>query len=52
MAFKTVEEAFILDDIPELHDRLIAAEGKILNYSVVTNDPDIQASKFVETIWK
>jgi len=25
---------------------------KMLNYPVVTNDPDLQASKSVEAIWK
>lgn len=52
MTLTTVAEAFVIDDIPELHDKLIAADENTLNYSVITNDPDIQASRFVETIWK
>jgi len=52
MTLRTVAEAFVIDDIPELHDKLIAADGNTLNYSVITNDLDIQGSRFVETIWK
>lgn len=47
----TVLEVFIIDDIPELHDRLIAASAKELNIPILTNDPEIQSSKHVEAIW-
>lgn len=52
MTFKTVNIAFEIDDIPELHDRLIAAIGKQLNIEVITNDPEIEDSRHVNTIWK
>lgn len=46
-----VKSAFRIVDIPELHDRLIAASGLVLSCPVITNDPKIIASKFVATIW-
>jgi predicted nucleic acid-binding protein len=46
-----IKSAFEIIDIPELHDRLIAASGKVLGYPIVTNDPKIIASKFVSTVW-
>lgn len=49
---KTIDIAFKIDDIPELHDRLIAALGKELELPIITNDPVIQKSKHVSTIWK
>lgn len=52
MTLSTVKEAFEIDDIPELHDRLIAATGKELNIPILTNDPDIQNSSFVKSIWQ
>ena len=36
-----------IDDIPELHDRLIAATAKYLDIPIITNDPLIKKSKFV-----
>jgi len=46
-----LRNAFEINDIPELHDRLIAASGKVHGYPIITNDPEIIASKFVSTIW-
>lgn len=40
-----------IDDIPELHDLLIAATARRLSASLITNDPAIIASPFVRTIW-
>jgi predicted nucleic acid-binding protein len=37
-------------DVPELHDRLIAATAAHLNIPLLTNDPDLIASQFVVTI--
>ncbi len=51
ISLDTVMQAFEIDDIPELHDRLIAASGKELSLPILTNDPDIQNSAFVNTIW-
>ena len=44
---KTAKE---IKDIPELHDRLIAATARYLKIPILTNDPIIQDSKFVECI--
>ena len=47
-----IKSAFEINDIPELHDRLIPASGKNLNAPIITNDPKIISSKFVSTVWK
>ena len=47
-----IKTAFQITDIPELHDRIIAASGRLLNLPVITNDPKIIASEFVETLWQ
>ena len=52
LTFENVMTAFEIDDIPELHDRLIAAAGKLLDAEIITNDPKIQSSVSVKTIWK
>lgn len=52
LSFSTVNQAFDIDDIPELHDRLIAGAGKELNIPILTNDPDLLNSKYVDVIWK
>ena len=39
-----------ITDIPELHDRLIAATARHLGLPIITNDPDICASAFVTTV--
>ncbi len=52
LTFESVKCAFLIDDIPELHDRLIAAAGKELNAEIITNDPVIEHSKHIRTIWK
>lgn len=46
-----VKNAGQITDIPELHDRLIAASAKFLNLELITNDSKIQNSAFVKTIW-
>ncbi len=40
-----------LPEIPEMHDRLIAAEALALGVPVVTRDPVIAASAQVQAIW-
>ena len=40
-----------LPEIPEMHDRLIAAEALALGVPVVTWDPVIAASPQVQSIW-
>lgn len=39
-----------ITDVPELHDRLIAATARYLDLPIITNDPDICASEFVTTL--
>jgi len=48
---KTLSAASSITDIPELHDRLIAATARQLKCPLLTNDPIIQASKFVSCLW-
>jgi len=47
-----IRNTFEINDIPELHDRVIAASGKALGYPIITNDPKIISSKFVSTFWE
>jgi PIN domain nuclease of toxin-antitoxin system len=52
-----VATAFGIQDIPELHDRLIAATARRealwrnAEVPVITNDPHISASRFVTAVW-
>lgn len=39
-----------ITDIPELHDRLIAATARYLDLPIITNDPDICSSEFVNIL--
>jgi len=47
-----VRKSFEIKDIPELHDRLIAGTAYTFNCPLLTNDPKIEKSSFVRTIWK
>jgi predicted nucleic acid-binding protein len=49
--FPVIQAAERITDIKELHDRLIAATSLFLNLDIITNDPVIQASRFVNTVW-
>ncbi len=51
LSFEIIETAETITDIPELHDRLIAATAKYLGFELITNDSKIQNSTFVKTIW-
>jgi PIN domain nuclease of toxin-antitoxin system len=46
-----IRKTFEIIDIPELHDRIIAASGIVLKCPIITNDPKIIASTSVATIW-
>jgi len=46
-----IEKAFEINDIPELHDRIIAGTALKTGVRLITNDPVISSSKFVEVIW-
>ncbi len=52
LSFEIIEASFKINDIPELHDRLIGGTASFLNCKLITNDPLIEKSKFVKTIWK
>ena len=51
MDFAVIQSAAQITDIPELHDRLIAGTARFLNLDLITNDPAIQTSAFVRTVW-
>lgn len=51
MTEEIVLKSFEIDDIPELHDRIIAGTAYSKNLQVITNDPMIIDSKYVFTIW-
>ncbi|MGH9844592.1 MAG: PIN domain-containing protein [Blastocatellia bacterium] len=51
MSRAVIETAAQIIDIRELHDRLIAATARWLNVALLTNDPVIQSSAFVKTLW-
>ena len=48
---KIIKMSFEIDDIPELHDRIIAGTARFKNLELITNDPVIMASKYVSTVW-
>jgi len=51
MSFAVIQAAAHINDIPELHDRLIAGTARLLHLDLITNDPTLQASTFVRTVW-
>jgi PIN domain nuclease of toxin-antitoxin system len=46
-----IEASRLIVDVPELHDRLIAATARALGVPLITNDPLIQASTYLTTVW-
>ena len=46
-----IEAAFNITDIPELHDRIISGCAKACGVELLTNDPVIHASAFIEALW-
>ena len=46
-----LENLHRLPDVPEMHDRLIAAESMAFDAPVLTRDETLTASNQVETIW-
>jgi len=48
--FEILKTASEIDDIPELHDRLIAATAKYLGLPIITNGPVISRSRFVQVL--
>lgn len=51
LSFSVIQAAARITDISELHDRLIAGTSLYLDLPLITNDPVIQASEFVKTVW-
>jgi predicted nucleic acid-binding protein len=50
LGLEILKVASEISDIPELHDRLIAATARYLNIPLITNDPVIIVSEFVKTL--
>ena len=48
---QVVVAASRIDDIPELHDRIIAGTAYFLDIPIVSPDPLFVDSRFVRTIW-
>ncbi len=51
ISYKIIKKSFEIDDIPELHDRIIAGTAYYNNLDLITNDPIIIASRYVSTVW-
>jgi len=51
MGFEVVKAAAAIDDVPELHDRLIASTAAWLGIPILTNDPVMISSQHVQTLW-
>lgn len=50
LSLQILKTASEITDIPELHDRLIAATARYLDLPLITNDPVIRASEFVDIL--
>ncbi len=46
-----LERLSLFPEIPEMHDRLIAAESVLLAAPVITRDETLSASPGIDTIW-
>jgi predicted nucleic acid-binding protein len=46
-----IEITFTIDDIAELHDRIIAATALHKGFELITNDPVISRSKYIKVVW-
>ena len=51
MTEEIIEKTFEIDDIPELHDRIIAGTAFKAGVELITNDPIISRSRFIKVIW-
>ena len=50
LSINIIKSAFEITDIPELHDKLIAGTARYLKLPLITNDPVILKSRFVECV--
>lgn len=46
-----VQAAAEIDDVPELHDRVIAGTAKFLNVPLITPDRVLRGSKYIKALW-
>jgi len=51
LSFDVIVKAFEIDDIPELHDRIISGTAYKFGLTLITNDPVISSSGFIDVIW-
>jgi PIN domain nuclease of toxin-antitoxin system len=51
IGFEVVKAAAGIDDVSELHDRLIAGTAAWLGIPILTNDPVMIDSQHVQTVW-
>lgn len=51
LQFAVIEAAATIDDVPELHDRLIAGAAATLQVPLITNDTLLTDSTHVVAIW-
>lgn len=52
LALERVLDLRNLTEVPEMHDRLIAAEAQALDATLITRDEEIQAANVVPTVWE
>ena len=52
VGFDVIVATATIDDIPELHDRVIAGTAAWLDVAILTKDADMVASRHVRTIWR
>ena len=50
LGLEILQVAVEIDDIPELHDRLIAATARALDLPLITNDPELHNSRFISVV--
>ena len=50
LSLEILKTATVIDDIPDLHDRLIAATARHLDIPLITNDPVIRKSRSVKVL--
>ena len=41
----------LIDDVPEMHDRIIAATALAQGAAIITKDESLRRSKAVEVVW-
>jgi PIN domain nuclease of toxin-antitoxin system len=52
IGFEVVKTAATINDVHELHDRLIVGTAAWLGVPILTNDPVMIASQHVQTVWQ